>query len=227
MNSIDSVVTSDQVENYLRQHPDFFNSHLQLLENMTIPHPSGNAISLISKQLEIFRSKHHELEEQLSTLIDIARANDSSFTRMHKLTLALLDAQSLEQAIENLEHVIIEYFNTDFVAIRLIKKDAESAISNLFVDPDDDRLNHFTRELESNQPKCGMLTLAQGRFLFGDAAPDVKSCAIIPMAYTELDGILAIGSLDESRFHYSMGNLFLTQMSEIISTRLISLIPKD
>ena len=43
------------------------------------------------------------------------------------------------------------------------------------------------------------------------------------MNFTELEGILAMGSRDESRFHYSMGHLFLTQMSEAIGTRLISL----
>jgi uncharacterized protein YigA (DUF484 family) len=43
------------------------------------------------------------------------------------------------------------------------------------------------------------------------------------MAFTEMEGLLAIGSRDESRFHYSMGGLFLTQMSEVIGTRLIAL----
>jgi uncharacterized protein YigA (DUF484 family) len=66
--------------------------------------------------------------------------------------------------------------------------------------------------------------LRQAKVLFGDAALEVKSCAIIPMNFTELDGILAIGSREEDRFQYSMGNLFLTQMSEIIGTRLISLL---
>jgi uncharacterized protein YigA (DUF484 family) len=60
--------------------------------------------------------------------------------------------------------------------------------------------------------------------LFGDAAAEVRSSAIIPMTFTRLEGLLAIGSRDESRFHYSMGSLFLTQMSEIIGTRLISLL---
>ncbi|MDD1630082.1 MAG: DUF484 family protein, partial [Methylococcaceae bacterium] len=75
-----------------------------------------------------------------------------------------------------------------------------------------------------NQPKCGRPTLAQAKVLFGDSAVEVNSCAIIPMNFTELDGILAIGSREKGRFHYSMGNLFLTQMSEIIGTRLISLL---
>jgi uncharacterized protein YigA (DUF484 family) len=44
------------------------------------------------------------------------------------------------------------------------------------------------------------------------------------MSFTQLEGIVAIGSREDNRFHYSMGNLFLTQMSEIIATRLISLL---
>ena len=89
---------------------------------------------------------------------------------------------------------------------------------------DDENLQHFHMELSSNQPQCGKLTLAQARFLFGNVATEVKSCAIIPMVFTEMEGLIAIGSRDETRFHCTMGNLFLTQLSEVISTRLISLL---
>lgn len=212
------------IENYLQNHPDFFHEHLHLLETMSIPHPSGTAISLVSKQLELFRNRHHELEKQLNTLIDIARENDTAFFRMHKLTLALLEASTLEQAIANIEIIMSEYFLTDFVAVRIIKNCPESPISNLFVKADSKDLQPFLKELTSNQPKCGRPTLAQAKVLFGDSATKVKSCAIIPMNFTELEGILAIGSREEDRFHFSMGNLFLTQMSEIIATRLISLL---
>jgi len=219
-----SDINAYQVEDYLLQHPDFFHEHLNLLEQMSVPHPSGTAISLISKQLELFRSKHHEMENQLTALIDIAKDNDASFIRMHKLTLALLEASTLEQAIGNLDLVLADYFLTDFVAVRIIKHCPESAIANLFIEPGSENLQPFLKELASNQPKCGRPTLAQAKVLFGDSAVAVKSCAIIPMNFTELDGILAIGSREEGRFHYSMGNLFLTQMSEIIGTRLISLL---
>ena len=217
-------LTTAQVEAYLQNHPEFFHHHLGLLENMSIPHPSGNAVSLISKQLEIFRGKHKELENQLTALIEIARDNDTSFSRMHELTLALMEAKNIEDAVANLDKVFAECFLTDFSSIRIIKKNTESAISNIFVDTDDERLQHFNKELTNNQPKCGRPTLAQAQFLFGDIATEVKSCAIIPMVFTELEGIIAIGSHDETRFHYSMGNLFLTQMGEVIATRLISLV---
>lgn len=224
MNEQKSDLSASQVEDYLQQHPDFFHEHLNLLEQMSIPHPSGTAISLISKQLELFRSKHNEMEKQLNALIEIARNNDASLIRMHKLTLALLEASTLEQAIANLDVVLADYFLTDFVAVRIIKKRPESAIANLFIEPGSENLQPFLKELAGNQPKCGRPTLAQAKVLFGDSAVEVNSCAIIPMNFTELDGILAIGSREKGRFHYSMGNLFLTQMSEIIGTRLITLL---
>jgi uncharacterized protein YigA (DUF484 family) len=224
MNEQQSALTAEEVEAYLQQHPEFFNEHLNLLEKMSIPHPCGDAVSLILKQLEIFRSKHHEQESQLTALIEIARENDTSVNRMHKLSLALLDAATLEEAIANLDLVLSEYFLTDFVAVRIIQQNPGSALANLFIEPDSEALKAFSKELGSNQPQCGRPTLAQAKVLFGEAALEVKSCAIIPMRFTELDGLLAIGSRQEGRFHYSMGHLFLTQMAELIGTRLISLL---
>ena len=213
-----------QIESYLQEHPEFFHQHLSLLENLSIPHPSGNAVSLVSKQLEIFRSKHHELENQLTALIEIARDNDTSFSRMHELTLALMEARSIEDVVANLDKVFADCFLTDFSAIKIIQNNPEAAISNVFVSPDNENLLLFDTELNQNQPKCGRPTLAQARFLFGDIANEVKSCAIVPMSFTELEGLIAIGSRDDGRFHYSMGNLFLSQMSEVIGTRLISIL---
>lgn len=224
-NEENSALTAEDVACYLKLHPDFFHQHLDLLETMQIPHPSGSAVSLISKQLEIFRAKHQEQESQLSALIEIARENDASFNRMHELTLAMLEANSVEQVVANLSDVLAECFLTDFVAVKIISEAVDSDASPYFVKPDDDGLKYFVNELTTNQPKCGQPTLLQAQFLFGDVAKEVRSSAIIPMIFTGLDGMIAIGSRDEGRFHYSMGTLFLTQISEIIGTRLISLLP--
>ncbi len=224
MNEQANELTASQVEDYLRLHPEFFHQHLDLLEHMSIPHPSGNAISLISKQLEIFRSRHHDMENQLTELIDIARDNDTSLNRMHILTLALLDATTLDAAVANLEVVLSEYFLIDFVAVRIIRRQSDTLISQLFIEPGSKELEPFVNELASSQPKCGRPTITQAKVLFGDSAFEVKSCAIIPMDFTELEGILAIGSREEGRFHYDMGNLFLNQMRQIIGTRLITLL---
>jgi uncharacterized protein YigA (DUF484 family) len=226
MSKQSAVVSEDQVAEYLEQYPDFFHGHLNLLENLSVPHPSGSATSLILKQLELLRSNRQELECQLNDLLEIARNNDISFIRMHKLTLAMLEASTLAEVVANLDAVMAEYFLTDFVAVRIIKHVSNPTISNLFIAPDSEDLLPFLTHLASNEPKCGRATLAQAKVLFGETAAEVASCAIIPMNFTELDGILAIGSRNADRFHHSMGNLFLTQMSEIVGTRVIALLNK-
>lgn len=224
----DPILTASQVEAYLHQHPEFFNEHLHLLEKMHIPHPCGDAVSLISKQLEIFRAKHQEQENQLTALIDIARENDTSINRMHKLTLALMEAGTMEELVANLDMVLSEHFLTDFTALRIIQPElTQTPIANLYLEPSEDNLEPFNKELSTNQPKCGRPTLAQAKILFGEAAADVKSCAIIPLRFAQLEGLLAIGSRQEGRFHYSMGHVFLTQMAEITGTRLLSLLPSE
>jgi uncharacterized protein YigA (DUF484 family) len=217
-------INAIQVADYLKSHSDFFIENVHLLEHLTIPNPSGVAVSLISKQLELFRSRSQEMENQLIELIEIARGNDTAMTRMHQLNLALHDAQTIEEVVTNLNIVLTEYFLTDFVAIRLIQNEPNGSFNNVFISPDSKDLKPFDSELRTGKPSCGKLTLTQARVLFGFQANEVKSCAIIPLLFTDLEGLLAIGSRDENRFHASMGHLFLTQMSEVIATRLITLL---
>jgi uncharacterized protein YigA (DUF484 family) len=218
-------VTASQVANFLQQNPDFFEHHLALLEFLTIPHPSGNAVSLISKQLDLFRSRHHDLKNKLNDLIEIAHENDALFSRMHELTLAMLETSSLEDLVANLHKVLADSFVSDFVALKIFQTYSESPIANLFVDPCNANLQLFKQEFTDIQPRCGKPTLAQAQFLFGESATSVKSSAIIPISFNNMQAIVAIGSRDKSRFHYSMGHLFLTQMGEIIGTRLFTFLP--
>ncbi|NOQ65058.1 MAG: DUF484 family protein [Methyloprofundus sp.] len=222
-----SELSSTEVESYLHHHPEFFHQHLDLLENISIPHPSGSAVSLISKQLELFRQRHHDMETQLLELIGVARENDTSASKMHELTLAVLEADTLDIAIANLHEVLRDCFLVDFFTVKIISTESQETIfDDLFMSPDDEVLSHFSKELGSNTANCGRPTLPQARFLFGDNALAVRSSVIIPMVFTEIEGLIAIGSRDEGRFHYSMGHLFLTQMAEIIATRFTALLAK-
>jgi len=224
MNKQENALTSDRVADYLRANPNFFHDHLDLLEDLSIPHPSGNAVSLISKQLEILRNRNQEVEDKLTSLIEIAKSNDTSFNRMHKLTLALLETSTLEEAVASLEGVLSDYFMTDFVAVRIITSNPDAALPHLFLEPDSTELEQFLPILAADQPKCGRPPLVQAKVLFGAAALEVQSAAIIPMKFADISGVLAIGSRSSDRFHYSMGSFFLTHMSEIISARFLSLL---
>jgi uncharacterized protein len=217
-------IAAADVANYLQQHPDFFHDRLDLLEYLSIPHPSGAAISLIAKQLELLRNKHREQEQQLTELIDIARGNELAFSRLHQLTLALLNATTLVDCIATLEELLTEYFDCDFVEVRIIQSCPNVALAHWFIAPDSEDVKAFMKELGSQQPKCARPTLAQAKILFGELALDVNSCALVPMRLGDGVGLLAIASREAGRFHYSMGQLFLNQIGEIVSARLLSLL---
>jgi uncharacterized protein YigA (DUF484 family) len=220
-----SDISADDVADYLQQHPDFFQDYLDLLEVLTIPHPSGTAVSLLVKQVQLLRDKHDRQEQRLAELLEIAKANDVASTKLHQLSLSLFNTNSLEEAATTLGEALMEYFASDFVALRLIQPCPNEALATLFIDPQSNDVKAFMKEIGSQQIKCARPTLAQAKILFGDQALAVNSCALIPMRLGESDGILAIGSREAGRFHFSMGQLFLSQIGELVAARLHSLLP--
>lgn len=220
-----STLSSELIKDYLSRHPDYFVDHQDLLELMHIPHDTGTAISLVAKQLELYREKNQKLEQQLNDLIHIARDNDRLFRRMHKLTLALFAADSLEETVAGVENVLYECFNADFVSVRIVRKEPDPALSDVFVDPGDKGLKLVQKILDSKRPRCGRPSKPQAQFLFKSDALEVLSCVIIPLQCDSATGILAIGSRDKERFKPTMGHLFLKQMGELVSERLSGLAP--
>ena len=216
-------LSADQVQTYLRKHPDFFIDNIELLESLEIPHPSGQAVSLVAKQLEVFRAKNEKLVQQLDILVQIARDNDELFRKMHKITVALMEANDIETALARLQSVLQEYFQADFIAIRILDESVHSPLTDVFISPNDERLAPFKKILDSGRPKCGSPKPEQASFLFGGNAAKIQSCAIVPVASSNLNGLLGIGSVDEEKFLPTMGHMFLTQMGELVGLRLDTL----
>lgn len=220
------TLTAKQVEDWLYDHPDFFSQHLNLLENMFIPHPSGEAISLVSKQLELLRGKNRKLSHQLENLIQIAKENDGLFRRMQQLTLALIETETIEEMVAVLTTTLQDCFLADNVALKVINEPAENTtgIADLFVSPSNEMAASFSKIIESSRPKCGHPDQVEAQFLFGESAKDTQSAAIIPLQLGDCHGLLGIGSNEAARFHPSMGNLFLDHIGELVSSRLTSLL---
>jgi hypothetical protein len=218
-------LNAQHVAHYLQTHPDFFNYYDELLESLTLVQPNrGNVVSLVAKQLENFKNKQSKLESQLHYLVKIATENDLCASRMHQLTLALLSSTNLEMAINNLKKVLTECFLIDFFALKIVQENNNVVVSDYFIAPGHKNTACLTVELIHKIPRCGLLNLVQNKILFAEYAAEVKSCAIIPILLPNLRALLVIGSRDENRFHYSMGNLFLTQLSEIVACRFATLL---
>lgn len=160
----------------------------------------------------------------MNDILQIARDNDALHQRIHQLTLTLLDATTLEDALGGLTWSLHEYFQADFVTIKIIQPAIESPIAGLCVTPSDAELALFASTLDSGSPYCGKPDHSQAKYLFGGSASNVLSHALIPLQHAGFKGLLAIGSRDGNRFRAGMGLHFLGQLGEVVAARFASLL---
>lgn len=220
-NAENSVPATDAqtVSDYLTSHPDFFDKHPEVLAALQLNHTSGKAVSLIERQVQILRSQNQDLKKRLLDLVDVARDNDRLSERVHRLILDLLNAGSLTELIDNLEHNLRSEFMADAIVLHLPALD-ESRQRECGVRPlviDDALKNLLPTPLVDNRPQCGRLKREQAEFLFGDQAAAIESCAVIPLGNHASTGLLSIGSREVNRFNPCMGTLFLSHLGELIA----------
>lgn len=211
----ESIVDESTIAKYLASHPDFFQRHSDLLEDIQISHGAG-AASLIERQVSVLREKNSDLEEQLSGLIRTARGNEQIINRLQRFTLELMRADGIDDVIATCQEVLREDFNADFVTLKIIGDDDTLH----FVAPTNKNLKSFSALFENKRPVCGRLNKEQQSFLFQKNADIINSTALVPLSGAEKIGILALGSKDESCFHPGMGTVFISHLGELISTSI-------
>ncbi|HYW90862.1 MAG TPA: DUF484 family protein [Gammaproteobacteria bacterium] len=217
--------TPEQVEDYLRRHRDFLGRRPELLEELRVPHPVSGATSLIERQVSLLRERNRKLGQRLNELLDVARANEQLLERMHKLTLALLEAAGLDEALNAVQDTLRSEFDVDEVALLLYRDDArgEQRGPAQLLRPDDERLHVFAQVRENGRPRCGEPAAGQAEMLFGSCARKVASLALIPLGEGGYGGLLGAGSHRPDRFHPGMGTMFLARIGELIGAALAPL----
>jgi uncharacterized protein YigA (DUF484 family) len=121
-----AAAEEDSIAAYLRQHPDFFDRHPKLLEDLVVPHSCGGAVSLVEYQVSVLRDQVHEMRRRMQSLANNARDNEALSQRLHQLTLALVECTRLDEVLSNLYQAMCEDFKADFAAIRLFADPASS-----------------------------------------------------------------------------------------------------
>ena len=116
-NSETITIREDQVVGYLRRNPDFFARHDDLLAEISLPHDSGSAISLLERQVNILRERGTEARQKLNNLLENARNNDQLFDTTQNLVLALLRAADATEIAEIAQDQLSNHANVDACAL--------------------------------------------------------------------------------------------------------------
>lgn len=207
----------DDVAAYLKEHPEFFESHAEVVADVMIPHPhGGRAISISERQILTLRERAKQLEAKLGELIQFGEENDAISEKVHRLTLAMINTRDLPALLHAVAFNLREDFAVPHVALRIWHPAAaagapESAAS--------EATRAFTAGLL--HPHCGPLAMADTASLFGEAAPLLKSWAYVALRGRETFGLLALASEDAQRFYPEMGTLYLTRIGEVVAACLL------
>ncbi|MGQ0511933.1 MAG: DUF484 family protein [Betaproteobacteria bacterium] len=205
-------MSPEEIAQFLRKNPGFFEQHPQLLESILVPSPhGGRAIPLTERQIVSLREKARQLEGKLSELLRFGEDNDAIGEKVHRLSLALLGARDGAAAESALHFHLREDFAVPHVALRMWTAQSDPIQSDAAL-----------RDQAANMgaPSCG--PAAGNPFLpfFGEAQEHVRSVAIVPLGQTRNVGVLALGSEDPQRFYAEMGTLYLRRIGELAAGAL-------
>jgi uncharacterized protein YigA (DUF484 family) len=214
------------VAKYLSKYPDFLLRHPDVLESIQLPHESGTAVSLIEKQVERLREQNNKLTRQLNQLVKVASDNEQLMSRLHHLTLELMNIEDLGLFFDRLSQALKSEFNADILNVSLFERKIEAHADTpvFFVRRDDPDIQQFQAQLDKGETSCGRLNDNKLEFLFGSRSQWVQSTALVPLGE---EGLMAIGSSDPARFYPGMGTLFLDLLASVVTSRLALTEPQD
>ena len=211
-------MTPEAVAIYLKQHPEFFEEHIDLLSNLAIPHPhGGRAISISERQILTLREKGKLLEGKLRELIDFGEENDAIGEKLHRLTVAMLGARDAAAVIEALYFNLREDFAVPHTVLRLWPQDAPADL------PEFSTVSAAAHDFAESlaNPYCSVHAMVDTAAWFGEQASLLRSFAYVALRSERAFGLLAMASEDAQRFYPEMGTLYLKRLGELAAAALL------
>lgn len=219
-------ITDKHIAQYLKKNPDFFVSHPDLLAEIKLPHNSGQAVSLVEKQVSILRDRNIDMRHRLSELLDNARENDRLFDKTKRLVLSLIESNDLGDLVDALYYSFDKEFNIHFTRLILFGNNTTIPTSAARVIPINDARDYIGKRLRSSKVVSGGIDIKETEFLFDNDANNVGSAAVAILNYGNPLGVLAIGNQDPNFYRSSMGTLFLAYIAEVLNRLLPKHLPK-
>jgi len=210
-------MNQDDVAQFLKAHPQFFDQHPDLLEAIYVPHPyGGRAIPLSERQILTLREKLRLLEGKLAELLQFGEENDAIGEKVHRLAVAIGAARDFPALASALYFHLREDFAVPHVALRVWGKSVPVDFPEAGAVSDEQR----AQAERMGAPQCGPAAGSPYLGWFRESAPQLRSLALVPLGATAVFGLLAMASEDAQRFYPEMGTLFLRRIGELTAAGL-------
>ena len=216
-----TLIDETSVMQYLKHNPDALERHPQILSQLTFPHESGVAVSLVERQIKVLRDDNQQLRNRLTELVHIARENEELSQRFHRLSLELMAGEHLHDIIAMTHDQVETFFYTDYVGFCFHDNLASQlkGLEKSILDPENKHAVNVRHWIQQRKPVFGPFDPGMRQLLLGDQG-QLTSCALIPLYHTRDIGLLILASKSKDRFVDGMGTVFLSQLGELISSKI-------
>lgn len=206
-----------EIKDYLKSNPEFFEKNANFLADIHLPSPHGNGtISLAERQQLAQRDKINALEERFAELVLNAQENDAIAKKIHTFDIRLHQAKNFDALEQMISGDLPEHFDLSDTCLRIWAQplDSRNRTNLVFSEVEDE-----TKVWVANQltPYCGEPPAIVASDWFLEPAASV---AIIPLRMQQTFGVLALASDDPNRFFAEMGTDFLSKMGELLGAAL-------
>lgn len=212
-----TTLSAEEVAEFLRANPDFFEEHVDVLLAINVAHPhGGRTVSIPERQLIATREKVRLLEGKLAELLKFGEENDQLSERIHALMLKLIDCGDANAVVDTLFLELLDSFAVPHVALRLW--DVAPANDAPEFQPVPAELRQFVEAMSA--PYCGSHPVYETHLWFGDHAPHLKSYSLVALRHApgaRVIGLLLMASENANRFYADMGTMFLTRIGDVLA----------
>lgn len=213
----DQNIKDQEIRDYLKNNPEFFEQHANFLADIHLPSPHGSGtISLAERQQLAQRDKINALETMFAELVLNAKENDAIANKIHTFNLRLHQAKNFDALEQLITQELPEFFELSDTCLRIWAHplDSRNRANLVFSEVSDLAKTWAAAQLS---PYCGKpLEIVEENWFLESPA----SMALIPLRSHQTFGFLALASDDEKRFFAEMGTDFLSKIGEIVSASL-------
>lgn len=214
---------------YLRDHPDFFVKHTDILSELNIPHnTSGDIASLIEYQVAQLRQENSGLIESLKkSENDVLHQRELANT-IHDLSLKLLQINSLKKLNNLLTKSLKHHYQAERFFFLVFQSPIryENCFNIHFLEANSNLAFMFTELFHHNKPLCDSLQTEHLETLFGAEIESIHSTVLIPVQQSGWHGLLVLGSTMQDQYSHGFKiDLlnYITMISAAVIENIISI----
>ena len=156
------------VELFLLDNIDFFESRESLVGELKFKHSSSSASSLLERQIMKLRDEQKDLMDLLSSFIKTASLNEDLFNKSKDLTLSILGSSTKEEVISKVQDDFMKNFSVDNCILEFLENTKMDEVES-----------KTGMSFHKGAIFCGSYSNEKMELLFGDSKVESMAIAVI------------------------------------------------